>query len=140
MSENMSEMFINSDLLDDNLQENLNQFLEGGGQILTGRALYPRLFPPDTGEPGNKDYYPSKPYPYLSFMLIGPEWKPVRIPLEKLEVDFPDGSDVLVLTCPDWDSNSLAAGIYNDSLELEGIVVSDPLPQELICPLPEPIP
>jgi len=137
-SENMSEIVLNSNLADQNQRDMFKRFLDGGGQILTGRALYPRLFPPATGEPSNKDYYPSKPYPYISFLVIGPEWKPVRIPLEKLDGDFPDGSDVLVLTCPEWESSSLAVGIFKDNNNLEYLLVSDPLPAYLYCPLPEP--
>jgi hypothetical protein len=137
-SDSMRQNFFNSDLLDPNQRVEFERFLEGGGQILTGKALYPRLFPPETGEPGNKDYYPSKPYPYLSFLVIGPEWRPIRVPLEELDGDLPDGSDVLVLTCPDRKSNSLAAGIFVDN-DLEHLFISDPLPGELICPLPEPM-
>lgn len=81
----------------------------GRARAHTGRALYPRYYRSGDGEPG-RDFILIDPMDFerITFYLIGPNPASVVLRVNSPDLDFPSGSDVLVLRCS---SSSEAAAV-----------------------------
>jgi hypothetical protein len=115
--------------------------------VLEGRALYPRFYYHDQGEPVSKSsgtsplgmFYP-RPYPRLTWILLSNDfYRFVLLPMSVPPSDeLPDASDVIVLACP---------GEKWFAVDAQAVFVLGPTPQVLLrspqaalhCPLPEPV-
>ena len=74
----------------------LVDFIDRGGQVIYGRALYPRYFPPDaTLMTTNQRLFPSS----TTFAIAGSELNFVILPRSEPPASFPHGSDVLAFGC-----------------------------------------
>ena len=81
----------------------LEQFLEEEHVILLrGKALYPRFYKSDQGEPGG-DWPALSPRDYsrLGFVLVGPHDAHVVLPSIDAPDFFPHASDAIVFGCPE---------------------------------------
>lgn len=131
----MLDTLLDSPSLDPDEKQTLLDFLASGGDVLLGRALYPRYYPKDLGEPGSTNPFMPRNFSRVSFYLAGPKSEFIIIPkLEKIK-NFPNASDVLVFTCPEPDP--LAVALF-ESNSVQQIIWRSPLPDQLVCPL-EPI-
>lgn len=93
----------------------LQTFLNEGGLVLQGRALYPRFHEAGSGE--NSSTWPSfypRSFPRVSFYLTGPNNSGVVLPIEASPEKFPNAADVLVFGCsqPEY-FDALAVLIYD---------------------------
>jgi hypothetical protein len=71
-----------------------------GGVALNGRALWPRYYAADAGEPGGGwPAYNALPFARLGFVLAGPLGGQVTLPLSAAPAAFPNASDVIVYGC-----------------------------------------
>jgi hypothetical protein len=69
-------------------------------QLLAGRALYPRYYSANEGEPGGVGSpYNSLPFSRIAFWLVGPLGDQIALPLDIPSSAFPNASDVLVIGC-----------------------------------------
>jgi hypothetical protein len=78
----------------------LDGFLEQPSAVLMyGRALYPRFYKVNAGEPDNSYPYRTLAYPRLAFELINSN-QPIGVilPIEKI-TSFPNESDTLIVGC-----------------------------------------
>ena len=74
----------------------LRNFLDQGGEVIYGRALYPRYFPPDASMmTTNQRTFPSS----TTFTIAGTELNFVVLPSMESPISFPHGSDVLTFGC-----------------------------------------
>ena len=115
----------------------LQQFVENGGDILMGRALYPSFYLPEEGEPGVPfPHLEPRPYPRFTAYLVGPTNIGITLPLQdKPEVKAKSGDDMLVFGCKivtDKDVYLEAWTIYYSSTG--EILVRTPFPETLACP------
>lgn len=78
-------------------------FLDQPGAVAVwGRALYPRYYAADLGEPGGQwPAFNPLPFNRLGFVLVGPQGNHIVLPLQAAPDAFPNGSDVLVFACQD---------------------------------------
>ena len=77
-------------------QDLLLNFIDQGGQVIYGRALYPRYFPPDASlMTTNQRLFPSS----TTFAIAGSELNFVILPRLEPPASFPHGSDVLAIGC-----------------------------------------
>jgi hypothetical protein len=76
-------------------------FLQQTGAVaVEGRALYPRYYVADAGEPGGQwPAFNPLPFARLGFVLVGPESNHVVLPLQSSPTDFGNASDVVVFGC-----------------------------------------
>jgi hypothetical protein len=103
-------------------------------EMLVGRALYPRFYKKDQGEP---IFYPTlkMPFPRTTFTLIGPKGEYGVILPGGVPEYFPHASDVLVIGCKGENYFDALAVIVLD----ENISVYPRNPQSgLQCPLAQP--
>ena len=117
--------------------ETLKLFFQEGGIAIQGRALYPRYHIAEQGESGSTwpSFYP-RPYPRISWYLVGPQNKGVILPFTEAPGDFPHGVDVLLFGCPGPDYyDALAVITYSDEGGFEEIFWRSPGPDYLACPL-----
>ncbi|KAA3646308.1 MAG: hypothetical protein DWQ07_08805 [Chloroflexi bacterium] len=71
---------------------------------IEGRALYPSYLPERVGnEIAELPRLFPRDFDRLTFLLIGPDMWDVVLPLEDAKVEFPQGSDILLLACPQGD-------------------------------------
>lgn len=69
-------------------------------EVFSGRALYPRFYPADDGEPGVRPTnFTVRPYARTAFMLSGPLNLRVQMLGTAAPQEFPHGADVLVFGC-----------------------------------------
>ena len=97
MESRVSSLFDESNpaLSQDDLDLLLN-FIDQDGQVIYGRALYPRYFPPDASlMTTNQRLFPSS----TTFTISGSELNFVVFPRLEPPTSFPHGSDVLVFGC-----------------------------------------
>ncbi|NPV75028.1 MAG: hypothetical protein HPY59_01505 [Anaerolineae bacterium] len=81
-------------------QAELERFLQDDRAVLlAGKALYPRFYQIEEGEPDQYSYLRPMKFPRLTFTVIGPRGGIVLLPLESSPPVFQHGSDVLVLGC-----------------------------------------
>ena len=74
----------------------LHNFLAQGGEVIYGRALYPRYFPPNASMmTTNQRLFPSS----TTFTIAGTELNFIVLPSIESPASFPHGSDVLVFGC-----------------------------------------
>jgi hypothetical protein len=117
----------------------LQTWLSQGAYTVAGRALYPRYFPPNVGDPIRRgaDALSPQPYPRLSFYLAGPYSRNLSIPITEDPSEFANARDVIVIGC--WRSNRLqplAIGVFDPAGRLENIIMRLALPDApLPCPL-----
>ncbi len=116
-------------------QGELSKFLERGGSVLSGAALYPRFHKPN--EMGSTWYfYEDRPYSNLDFYLSSPGDVGIVLPRSQSPAYLPHASQVLVFACTDIpDFRALAVVIYDDSGEAVEILWRDPMVTEPGCPL-----
>jgi len=68
--------------------------------LLEGRALYPRFYLPNEGEPGNEwTAFSPRDYRRLGFVLLTVSHANIVMPLDEAPAYFPHAADVLVLGC-----------------------------------------
>lgn len=113
--------------------EVLREFLDNGGVAWQGLALYPRYTHVETADRAFFDEPPAGSQA-LRFSLAGPNSLEIVLSMERRgEFRLANSSDVLVIGCP---------GVYRvDALavyvvEEDRTIFRDPLPEQLICPLP----
>ena len=101
----------------------LFKFVDQGGEVIYGRALYPRYFPPDAElMTTNQRLFPSS----TTFTIAGTELNYVVLPTLMPPESFPHGSDVLVFGCrevsflPDPELDCL--GCYTDGFDALAVI------------------
>ncbi|MFN2152410.1 MAG: hypothetical protein ACK2T5_12480, partial [Anaerolineales bacterium] len=79
------------------------------------------------------------PYPKVTFYLVGPLNQGIRLPQESAPATFPNGSDVVVIGCPDNKTmEALGVVVYGKDGNLIDVLIREPLPESSACPLPVP--
>jgi len=134
--EGMSAALLQSDQFSAGQRRELQAFLESGAVVYSGRALYPRYLPANTGDPGLSDKNPFSPQPYarIGFYLAGPVNMPLTLPVEREPSGFPNGKDVLVIGCgPD---DILLVARFSAEGALDEVYLRSFLAASLKCPLP----
>ena len=120
--------------------EALTAFIQSGGSVLEGRALYPRFYGADQGEPqlSVTRAFNARPYPRLIFTLLGAERKWVTLLPVQAVPGLPDAADGVVLGCwnPADETLDAAAVVVFDENGAQ-IFRSDPA-RPLTCPLQPP--
>lgn len=64
-----------------------------------GRALYPRYYAANEGEPGGDSAFHDQPFARMAFWVVGPVTDRVALPLLTVPVGFPNAVDVYVIGC-----------------------------------------
>lgn len=101
--------------------------------VARGRALYPRFYLQDQGEAEN--YTRIRPYPRLTFSLIGTQLnRGVILPSETIP-ELPNGADVLVIGCKGKYALDGWAVLWLE----KGVLYRRSPDAPLGCPLPEPV-
>ncbi|HNB54849.1 MAG TPA: hypothetical protein PK530_23070, partial [Anaerolineales bacterium] len=123
------------------LAPHLDTFLANGGTVLQGRSFYLRFYGANKGESGS--LYPAvyaRPFPRLSFFLVGPTGIGVYLPLDKRPtIQAQNATDVLVFGC----MQAIEQGPYFEALalyypETDELFYRAPFPETLACPMAEP--
>jgi hypothetical protein len=71
-----------------------------GAEVLNGRALWPRFYGANQGEPGGQwPAFNALPFARLGFVLVGPQGAQVVLPLSAAPFGFTNGADVTVFGC-----------------------------------------
>jgi hypothetical protein len=120
-----------------------------GGELLAGRALYPRFYPAGFGAPGNpqtdtwagmaKPSFYSEEFRRTSFYLAGPRNASVLLPIIERTRDFPHAADVIVAGCPGEEYfDALVVGVFDEAGALKAVYWRDPAPSSLACPFAPP--
>lgn len=136
-SSGMLDALYQSAFLDENQRNSLISFVESGGLIYPGRALYPIFYLNADYEPGSRVSY-QQTYSRLTFYLVGPKSKVVVLPLSKSPAYFPNASDTIVFLCPD--GKILAAAAFDPAGQPATLLWRSDLqnrPETWVCPLPE---
>lgn len=132
----MLQSALTSNNLDEAQRQALQTYLQNGAVVMSGRALYPRYFPPNVGDDaGKKSPLSPRPYPRMVFYLAGERNLNVMLPLEGKPRAFPNALDALVIACPERDL--LATFLFSPTGELREILLRAPFPQQMTCPLPQ---
>lgn len=95
----MLQALLTSPRLEAEQRQQLEGFLEQGGVLLAGRALYPRYFAAGLDEVGSHRMFGPPEVARLAFYLSGPVSGVVWLPLQNKVNYFPNSSDVLVFVC-----------------------------------------
>ena len=103
----LQNLMSSTDLKHDQIQT-LTNFINNGAIVFTGRALYPRYYKKDQGEPGSPDPLGPKAYPFIGFYLAKEFYDPIVLPVVKPPRLFPNGADALVIRCPDGETAAIA--------------------------------
>jgi len=84
----------------ENQQTVIDLVASGKAKAITGRALYSRYYRSGDGEPG-RNFILIDPMDFerITFYLIGPNPASVILRIDSPDIDFPSGSDVLVVRC-----------------------------------------
>jgi hypothetical protein len=105
--------------------------------MIEGRALYPRYYGIDVGEPDSVSAYRAQGFPRLVITTIGPANIQFGVlPLSSSPEYFPNGVDVIMLGCKQEYNIDLAAIIITSPVEK--IITRSPA-SPLECPMPEPV-
>lgn len=87
---------------------------------MVGRALYPRWYKADDGEPGNGwAAYKPRPEAHLGFMMVGPYGEQQMVlDIEESPVEFKNAADIIVYGCKktDFIDVRLVVGYNNSDL------------------------
>ncbi len=129
----LSARFFQSELLKPDQRATLKAFLNNGGELVSGRALYPRFFREFLGEPGSNNPFGPLPYPRIGFFLAGPEFSPVILPSLIKPTYLPHANDVLVIRCSV--EETLAIAVFDQFQEVKAIYLRSPAPLNTSCPL-----
>jgi len=105
-------------------------------RVLTGRALYPRYYIENRGEPKDRYPYGVLGFPRVAFTLIGADGlNYVLLPGKEIPY-FPNASDVIVLGCQE---NDYLDALLVVVIEDQQVVYTRQPPAPLQCPLPQPV-
>jgi hypothetical protein len=116
--------------------EILREFLDNGGIVQQGKALYPRYYPAGEGDESQPPNDRLRKFGNLRFYLAGPDSYKIVLPLpDSYQFSLPNYGDVLVFGCGAQDLGALAIFVEPDNY----ILFRDPLPEKLDCPLPIPL-
>jgi hypothetical protein len=121
-------------------QHEIERFLaQDAAAVVAGRALYPRFYRAQEGEPGSGWWaFRERDFARLGFFVIGPERANVILPLETSPDWFPNASDVIVVGCQEEDYIEAASiWVSIDSGSKEDLLMH-PSFEELTCPLSPP--
>jgi hypothetical protein len=119
----------------------LDEFMQQPSAMVSyGRALYPRYYNKEKGEPDNAYPYRTLPYPRLAFRLLTPTGNlGVLLPSRKVST-FPNGADVIAVGCVG--AESTPRSVYMDALVIflldengEAQVYRRVPPAPLTCPV-----
>jgi hypothetical protein len=117
--------------------EGLRTFLnQEKAVMITGRALYPRYYKANDGEPGDDwPAYNQLPFARLGFFLAGPTPAHIIMAMDAPPEVFPNASDVLVIGCQGEDLIHALVIEINDGVDG---VLTHPAYPTWECPLPKP--
>ncbi|MEA3351418.1 MAG: hypothetical protein U9Q82_12410 [Chloroflexota bacterium] len=123
-----------NNLLTKHEREIWDSMLSSGGSVMYGRALAPIYYQPGTAKLDAGFRARQKPS-RIEFYLIGTKRRALDIPTHDWMVDFPYGSDVMVLGCS---TDIVSVAIYEDDGEnLRDVLWREPiLEYPVTCPLP----
>ncbi len=78
----------------------INLLSTGKARVINGRALYPRYYRANEGEPG-RNFVLIDPMDFerVSFFVIGPDPASVILRVDNPRLDFPGSSDVVIVHC-----------------------------------------
>jgi len=112
--------------------------------ILTrGKALYPRYYYMNKGEPSKKGVYRIMAFPRLAFTLIGPDGTFASVlpaaGIESYPSDFPQAAETILLGCNSGEDTSALAVIVDDGSAEPVVDLRTPPAVALQCPLPDPV-
>ena len=113
--------------------EEMDTFLKQDGAILlSGIALYPRYYEPDS-----RIYLPDTPtnFSYLYFWIINHNDEQVVLPLPNAPINIPHTSKVSLLGCQN--ENYISAWAVIVYSQPRQVLIRDPKPP-LVCPLTDP--
>lgn len=80
--------------------ESLHLSVQSGLTVWQGRALFPRYYLADQGEPSGKwPAFNPLPFRRLGFFLVGDKNAQVVFPIERVPDEFPNAADVIVFAC-----------------------------------------
>ena len=115
----------------------LNEFIQNGALVIQGRALYPRFHQANQGEAGiRRTPFSPLPFARIDFYIVGPFNGGVVLAQTNSPQNFPNGSDVLVIGCQGAENfEAVALAIYDVSGGVDQILLSEPFPKDLTCPL-----
>ncbi|MCC6146723.1 MAG: hypothetical protein IT308_04075 [Anaerolineaceae bacterium] len=117
----------------------IEQFLQDENTImLAGRALYPRFYSINEGEPDQYSPLRAMPFPRLTFTVIGPRSGVALLPLDQSPAVFPHGGDVLVIGCS-GEYVDAAAAIWMGDQPGEVRIYRRAPQSPLECPLRQPV-
>jgi hypothetical protein len=107
--------------------------------ILDGRALYPRFYLQDRGEPVSYKPFRAVNYPRTVFLLIGPGGLDYAILPGGQPKVFPNASDAILIGCRSTDGEFEIVSTLLVVLPEQGVTYSRSPASTLTCPLPEPV-
>jgi hypothetical protein len=124
----------------------LQDFIDQGGMVAFGRALYPRYYPAGEGAPGKpytdawagmaRPSFSRRDFDRMSFYLVGPQNMSVLLPVEAAPAGFQNAMDVVVVGCPtDSYLNAAAVGVFDPAGELKEIYMHGEDPAAPACRL-----
>jgi hypothetical protein len=132
--ESLVASLFQSDLLPSDQRAALETFLNHGGTLVSGRALYPRFFREFLGEPGSNNPFGPQSYPRIGFYLAGPQHSAVVLPTLTKPGYFPHAADVLVFRCSA--EQALAVAVFDERQAVQAVYLRSPSPLSLSCPFP----
>jgi 4-amino-4-deoxy-L-arabinose transferase-like glycosyltransferase len=134
----MTQALFQSKFLASPQMQDLQTFLNRGGALFAGRALYPRFFPENLDDLSNKGELGPSNLARMTFYFAGQVKHHVYIPVAKKPSYFPNASDVLLAICPSG-TEALAVGVFDRNGNLKALLYhSTPFPP-LSCPTQSPI-
>ncbi len=98
--------------------------LQKGAVVYYGRALYPRYYPANQGEPGGNSAFHVQDFARTAFWIVGPTVDRVALPLDA-PTEFPNAVDVVVFGCQAGNFVRAAAVVFPNS-EAQDLVASSP--------------
>ena len=117
----------------------IQDFLANGGKAISGRGMYPQIFPTNYGtQESDTGPRSPQPYPRLVFDLISNLTLDITLPIIDEPVRFRNGSDTLVLLCLDEakaHADPLAVAVFNPDGQLQNLYLRNPYPESPTCPL-----
>lgn len=120
----MLDILIDSSMLSAQERQAIELAIQEGGEVFAGRALYPRFFRAGKGEPGTRNPMGPLPFARFGFYLAGPEQAAFILPMEKQRGNFPNASDVVVVTGAD--GTVVAVGVFESPGKLKIILTASP--------------
>jgi len=117
-------------------KEYLDEFIQNGGYVLQGLALYPRYHQPyQKGSVWN--FYQEKDFAHIDFYLSSPNDTGIVLAMDKEPNNFPSASDAIVFACPTRDYyDALAVVLINSDGNPTEILWRSMIAENPSCPLP----